>query len=217
LHAAGVKKEVIMGNETVQDNAMSLDELVAAIGERFDKSTATLAEKVNRPIPMRFDEETKKYVASLFEVAPVKPLAITEETAKLEESKLMSMKVAGFQVVPFAVGAFGAVFASELVDGLMVNSSKTTRGIIKGVGAFAAFKWGKKIPFVGSEGSKIIGLLLAFDAVRDLTPLDTWAAQLANKVSGVIPIGGLADQRGRNIRSQVNQVARDYYSSAEGR
>jgi len=70
---------------------------------------------------------------------------------------------------------------------------------------------------VGSEGSKIIGLLLAFDAVRDLTPLDTWAAQLANKVSGVIPIGGLADQRGRNIRSQVNQVARDYYSSAEGR
>jgi hypothetical protein len=105
---------------------------VTDVIQSLNKNTESSA-KLNETINMRFDEITKAWTAKLAEVAPVKTAVLSEDTAKLEESKLMSMKVAGFQVVPFAVGAFGAVFASELVDGLMVNSSKTTRGIIKGV------------------------------------------------------------------------------------
>ncbi len=191
-------------------NEVPLRDFITSLKKSSD-STAKLCETIS----MGFDEITKKWMPKPAEVAPVKP-AVTE-TANLEESKLASMKVAGFQVVPFATGAFGAVFASELIDGLMVNSSTTTKGIVKGVGAIAVYKWGKKIPFMGKAGAEIFALLLAFDAVRNLTPLDAWAAKLANKVSGVIPIGGLADQRGRDVRARANRVVADYYSRAFGR
>jgi hypothetical protein len=203
LYAAGVEKEVIMDNPTQE---VDITEVITSLKQNSD-STAKLCETIS----MGFDEIKKTWVPKLAEVAP-KP-----DAAKLEESRIASMKVAGVQVLPFAIGAFSAVFVSELIDGVMVTQSKVTKGLVKGVGAFAAYKWGRKIPFVGDNGAKIIALLLAFDAVRDLTPIDAYAAKLANKVSGVIPIGGLADQRGRDVRDQANKVVKDYYANAMGR
>jgi hypothetical protein len=91
------------------------------------------------------------------------------------------------------------------------------KGVTKGVLAVAAYKFGKKIPLIGAEGGKVIALLLAFDAIRDITPINTWASKAANKVSGMIPVGGLGDQTGRAAKMFGPTIKRDYYSNAFGR
>jgi len=103
------------------------------------------------------------------------------------------------------VGGFVAVFLSELTDGFMATSSATTRALIKGGLAGASVKWGKKL--FGATGAKAIALLLAFDAIRDLTPMDQWADQLATKISGALPAGGLASRETelQALRSQTTQ------------
>jgi hypothetical protein len=191
---------------------IDITELMSKL-QKNTESTASLAETIG----MKFDEMSKVWTANLAEVKKV-----SDTEAKLEEAGIMKMKVAGMPVVGFAAGAFGAVFASELVDGLMINSSKTTKGLVKGAAAFAVWKYGNKIPVIGKvlngQGKDILAVLLAFDAVRDLTPLDAWAAKVANKVSGVIPTGGLADQKGRNVRAAVAvKPANSYYAAAMGR
>jgi hypothetical protein len=204
--------------ENTQTQEIDITELMNKLQKNTD-STAKLAETIN----MKFDE-AGKWVANLAEVIK-KPSSAPADEVKLEEAGVMSMKVAGLPVVGFAVGAFGAVFASELVDGLMSTQTKTTRGLVKAGSAFVIWKWGNKIPLIGKmmngTGKNIFAVLLAFDAVRDLTPLDSWAASAANKISGLIPTGGLADQKGRDIRNsavtQATRVVKDYYSKAEGR
>lgn len=130
-----------------------------------------------------------------------------EDKAGLDESIVSKVKSSTNMIVPVAVGGFGAIVASELIDGLMINQTKTTRGITKAVGAFAVYTWGKNIPFMGNTGKNVAAALLLFDALRDLTPISEWASQLANKVSKAAPVGGLGDQAGRDVMGQARRIA----------
>ena len=106
---------------------------------------------------------------------------------------IMDFKVWGVPVGGAAVGGFVSVVATELIDGFMLDSEPWKKGLAKAAVAVVAVKWGKKI--LGDTGSKTVAVLLAFDAIRDLTPIDAWAKDLANKITGNSPAAGLASHR----------------------
>jgi hypothetical protein len=140
--------------------------------------------------------------------------------AELEEVKALSgftnMKVFDIPIGKAIAGGAIAILASELVDGLMTKYSVNVKGISKLVVAGVTVKFLSKP--LGKELAGAVAFLLAFDAARDLTPIDQWMNKAANKVSGVIPTGGLGDQRGGGAAlKQANKVMKDYYSKAEGR
>jgi len=131
----------------------------------------------------------------------------------------MSFEFQGIPIGQAVAGGFVAIFASELVDGFMGNMQAWQRGLVK-LGVAAVFGlWGKRL--LGSTGSKAVALLLTFDAIRDLSPIDAWADQLAEGITGRVTTGGLA---GKNSRVRDREVppnqpkgkAESYYALALG-
>lgn len=158
------------------------------------------------------DEFSKK-----METMMAKPVP-EDKTAKLEASavsgltgQVSSFEVWGIPVGQAAMGGFIAVVATELVDGFMSTQSVQIRGAVKLVAAGALVKWGGK--FIGSTTGKAVALLMAFDAIRDLTPIDAWGANLASKITKKTPAAGLADKAGRRVAG----VPAVYTRSFEGR
>ena len=158
-------------------------------------------------------------------LAPPPPKTVDETVAEMEEKsgfldKMMEVKVWHIPVGEAALGGFVAIFASELVDGFLKNQSVQVKGLVKLGAAGASVAFGKRI--LGSTGSKVVALLLTFDAIRDLTPLDKWAYDLAAKITGMLPSAGLAGSSAVNaaqmdaVNRQANQVA-GYYSSVAAR
>ena len=131
---------------------------------------------------------------------------------------IMSFQVWGIPVGQAAVGGFVAIFASEIIDGFMKDQPPWQRGLVKLGAAGVAGMWGKR--FLGSTGAKAVALLLTFDAFRDLSPIDSWADQLAEKISGTVTTAGLAGAQSGGqslVQDQANKVVNDYYSKAFGR
>lgn len=201
-----------MENNTATQE-VDITEVMSSLKKNSD-STAKLCEVIT----MGFDEIKKTWVPKVVETGKPADTAALEESKAGVLGKVGNVSVAGVKIVPLVGGAFVSIFASELIDGFMASKGTTVKAVVKGVGAFAAYKWGKKLPLIGAEGGKVIALLLAFDAIRDLTPINSWASAAANKVSGMIPIGGLGDQTGRAIKTmRPSLVKKDYYSTAFGR
>ncbi len=145
------------------------------------------------------------------------PEASMEEAGFL--GGIMSWEFQGIPLGQAAVGGFAAVFASELVDGFMADSDAWKRGLVKLAVAGISAKWGKKI--LGNTGSKAVALLLAFDAIRDLSPLDSWADQLAEKISGRVTTAGLAGAQtgGKPVNTPATNTksgGNSYYAMALG-
>jgi hypothetical protein len=113
-----------------------------------------------------------------------------ELEAKSAFDDIMKFEFWGIPIGEAAVGGFVAILASELVDGFAATWEPWQRGLLKFGVAGASAMWGKKI--LGSTGSKAVALLLAFDALRDMTPIDSWADQIAEKISGTVTDAGLA-------------------------
>lgn len=162
-------------------------------------------------------------LAALEEKIPEKTVAVVEDPEAEMEAKgfisdLMGYEIQGIPVAQAAVGGFVAIFASELVDGFMADSEDWKRGLVKVAVAAVTVKWGKKI--FGSTGSKAIALLLTFDAIRDFTPIDSWADQLAEKISGTATTAGLAGAQvgGKKVNAQVEKLTSEagYYGKALG-
>ncbi len=175
------------------------------IVDAANAGTAKLAETVT----LWQNEATKRW-----ELNPAKTaVAVADEKAPLNESLVGTFKSATKEIVPVAVGGFAAIVVSEVVDGVMIKQKPMVRGAVKAIGAVAVWKWGKKIPFMGHTGKNVMAALLAFDALRDITPISTYASQIANKISGAIPVGGLGDQRGRDTR--VEREASQILSSSQ--
>lgn len=133
---------------------------------------------------------------------------------------IMSFEIWGIPVGQAVLGGFVAIFASELIDGFMANQPPWQRGLAKLGGAAVAGLWGKRI--LGSTGAKAVALLLTFDAMRDFTPVDAWAKQLAEKISGTLTTAGLADTSNRraapvntNTGARAN-AGQSFYSQALG-
>lgn len=141
-----------------------------------------------------------------------KPAEAELVDAALEESGVLSnvtsMKVWNIPVGQALVGGFVAVFASELIDGFMAAQGVMTRGVVKLIGAGAAVGWGKGL--LGDTGSKAVALLLAFDGIRDIIPIDQWAKGFANQATGMVTQRGLAGLKDTNAVDLAAQVARDY-------
>ena len=166
---------------------------------------------------------TMEDVQKLFEAQPKAEVITTEEAEKevAEHERTMTgvfdqalnFEVAGIQVGKAAVGGFAAIFASELVDGFASTQSENVRGMIKiGVGwgmvAFAS-KW------LGKTLTTSAALFLTFDALRDLTPLNEWAANLADKITGTSAPAGLRGDTGNTKMGafqQAQNVANNYAS-----
>ena len=149
------------------------------------------------------------------------------EVAKVEDSgiattmnKITDFEVAGIPVGAAIVGGAIAVFATEVIDGLLVKQSSMVRGAVKLGGAAVIMIYGKKV--IGSKAAGAVALLMAFDAIKnDLLPQPFgYVTAGANKLTGVVTSAGLGWTGGPAKTGAVNQatrVARDYYATAEGK
>ncbi len=187
------------------DEATKEKEVIeVAFTQEAQKNLENIA-KLGETMNATFDDLKKRW-----EVKPEDK----KEVAPLNESITGSVKKATSQIVPVAIGGFAAIVVSEVIDGVLIKQKPMVRGLTKFAGAAAVYAWGKKIPFMGETGKNIFAGLLLFDALRDVTPISSWASQVANKVSGAIPVGGLGDQPGRDTRkdvlSQANTVVTNY-------
>jgi hypothetical protein len=188
----------------------------------FDNSVSKVTEKSKNDLTGILSDWTEKFRTTYKVVDGGQEKTaevVTKEVpvADMAEANIAKMEIMGLPIGQAAVGGFVAVFATELVDGFLAAQSSYVRGAAKLVAAYAASKWGKKIPFVSSEGAKAVALLVTFDAIRDLIPIDTYAKQLATKLSGTWTSAGLA-QGSSYSYAKVSPVTRsaDYYSGMLG-
>lgn len=188
------------------------------VSSKFDAQLAELNETARKalvPQPeIKTDEQTK---------------AETDEAAKLEEKKsedkakmeqaAISRTIAGFEVwdIPLGqalVGGFTAVFASELIDGFLIKQGDMLKGVVKLAGAGAAVKWGGRV--LGSTGSKALAILLAYDGIRSIIPIDTWARKGATTVTSRMPAGGLGGFTSNIENRGGNGHQAGYYEALKG-
>ena len=146
------------------------------------------------------------------------PGAVEQHQGRALEN-IAKMEVWDIPLGQAAIGGFSAVFASEVVDGFLGGQSTMVRGLVKAVMAGAIVKWGSRI--LGKTGAQAAAILLAYDAVRLFLPIDQWATKVATGVSGVVTTKGLGGNKEIAFQStavsQAQQVAADYYGTAEGR
>lgn len=190
--------------------------------------TATDIKNVLDSLPKKDDVDTllstvKGIDARLADLG--KPQEEKKEDPEPEEAKMeakgwfddiMSFEFQGVPIGQAALGGFAAIFASELVDGFMANAEKWQRGLVKLGIAWLAGTWGKRI--LGNTGGKAVALLLTFDAIRDFSPIDSWADQLAEKISGTVTTAGLAGNQSRGRETPANPKGgnNSYYAAALG-
>jgi len=187
--------------------------------EAMDKGFASVGSKLEAQIA-EFNETAKKVLGAKPEDIKTAEELKAEEAAKLAQAGavagITSFEVWDIPVGQALVGGFTAVFASELIDGLLVKQSDWVKGLVKLAGAGAAVKWGGRI--LGSTGSKALAILLTYDGIRSLIPIDAWAKKVADMITGIIPGGGLGGFKG-NVHKEVpgNGHKVDYYDKAFGR
>lgn len=144
---------------------------------------------------------------------------------------ITKMQVWDVPVGQALIGGFSAVFVSELVDGFFASQQPMTLGVIKLAAAGVLVKWGGRL--LGSTGSKAAALILAYDGIRQILPLDEWAGRLSGGIAARTG-GGLAGKAGmgrrrfpgwkpsmREMKEEATGkfafIQADYYAGAEGR
>ncbi len=180
-------------------------ELIANIGKgleglgtkfsALDQAVAHLQETVSKPVVAKADAAPK-----------LEPEAVAEMASSGVLGGITGMEVWNIPVGKALVGGFVAVFGTELIDGFMASQSVQARGAAKLVGAGIALKWGRKL--LGSDGATAVGLLMAFDGIRDILPIDQYAKSLANKASGVVTQRGLASINDSRAVREATEAAR---------
>lgn len=185
---------------------------LTSVGSKLETQFAELNERAKKnltPDPVKVPDAVKS----------AEEVAAEAEKAKLEQplAGITKMEVWDIPVGQALIGGFVAVFSSELIDGFLAAQSGMIRGMIKLVGAGVAAKWGSGL--LGSTGSKAVALLLAYDGIRAIVPIDEWASRLAG---GIKPLtgGGLGGRAGMDreaVNPRGNGHAEDYYAKALGR
>lgn len=189
------------------------------VGSKLDAQLAELNETAKQALTPKPEVKTDEQIKAETDEAAKLEEKKAEEKAKLEQAAI-SRTITGFEVwdIPVGqalVGGFTAVFASELIDGFLIKQGDMLKGVVKLAGAGAAVKWGGRV--LGSTGSKALAILLAYDGIRSMIPIDTWARRGATVVTSRMPAGGLGGFT-QNIESRGNgHAAEDYYAKAFGR
>jgi len=196
-------------------NPMDEEKVIAALNEGF----AGVGTKLEAQLAA-FNESARGLLGS----RTTDPTEIDKATDKVIDKADMeqltgitNLEVWDIPVGAAVVGGFVAVMASELIDGFLMNQGGTTKGLVKLVAAGASVKYGKR--WLGSTGSKAVAILLAYDGIRMLLPLDEWANRGATALSGVMPGAGLAKNAGQDITPNPGGGGRgavDYYAKALG-
>ncbi len=156
--------------EGLEGIGTAITDMKAAIAELSDQVTAKEPDEV----------KTKEEVADLEQAAIAK--SVTD------------MEVWGIPLGKAALGGLGAVVGSELVDGFMVSQSNTTKGFVKLIAAGSVYKFGKR--WLGAGLASAITLVLAYDGIRSLLPIDEWGNRIASTLTGIMPGAGLAGKAG---------------------
>lgn len=185
--------------------------------EAMDTGFANVGSKLDAQLA-ELNETAKKILINPEDVKSAEQLkAEADEKAELKQAGAVA-GITGFEIwdIPVGqalVGGFTAVFASELIDGFLVKQGDWMKGIAKLVGAGVAVKWGPRL--FGSAGSKALAILLAYDGIRSLIPIDTWAKRGATTVTGMIPAGGLGGFT-PNVEKGGNGKKPSYYEALKG-
>ena len=177
----------------------------------WDALLASIQEiKANKPDMTGF-ARLSDITAELEKIKPIKVDAKVDgkpvQDASLEDPRaragalggITEMKIWEIPVGAAVVGGFVAVMASELVDGFLVKQSPQIKGMVKLVAAGAVKRWGSGM--FGSTASNAVALLLAYDGVRMLLPLDEWASRLVGGVTRLTGqgLGGKAGMSSPNV------------------
>lgn len=168
-------------------------------------------------------DEFSQAITKLSEPSKEDEKADAEDVGELGQAKaiesVMNFKVWDIPVGQAVIGGFSAMFVSEVIDGVMGQRTLMTKGIVKLGTAGVIGQWGGQL--LGTTGKRVVVLLLAFDGLRDITPLDQWARQASSAISGVLPTAGLAGPPDRpnprpNVVREAETVAGNYYRGALG-
>lgn len=142
---------------------------------------------------------------------PADPVAKMEQGGALEG--ITKLEVWDIPIGKAIVGGFSAVVVSELIDGFLAAQSTMTQGLVKLAAAGASVKWLSR--FLGATGAGAMALLLAYDGIRSMLPIDEWAGRFSGAISKIRTGGGLAGKAGMkryNVIEQAEKVAGNYYS-----
>ena len=126
---------------------------------------------------------------------------------------ITQMEVFNIPIGKAVIGGLSAVFVSELVDGFLIAQSNMVQGLVKLGVAGATLKWGKR--WLGAAGAGAFALLLTYDGIRHILPIDQWGARGATALTGLIPARGLG---GNKISTVPMAAARGggYYAGLKG-
>jgi hypothetical protein len=191
----------------------------------MDEQTQTLIEGINKGVSERLDtfnsDMTSKFDAKLAEIdEKIKPPEVEDEPAEVAKNgigeNVAKMEFWDIPVGQALIGGFSAVIASELVDGFLASQNTMTLGVVKLASAGALAKWGGRL--LGSTGSKAAAIILAYDGIRQILPLDEWAGNIAGWVKPRTG-GGLAGKAGMTppgTRGVPAAPSGDYYAGLWG-
>ena len=193
-----------------------------AILEAMEKGFADQETKIGSKLDAQLAElnETAKkvLVPKAEDIKTPEELKAAEDKAKLEQAavarNITSFEVWDIPVGQALVGGFTAVFASELIDGFLIKQGDVIKGVVKLAGAGVAVKWGGRV--LGSTGSKALAILLAYDGIRSIIPIDTWARRGATAVTSRMPAGGLGGFQPNVRETPGNGHREDYYEALKG-
>lgn len=195
----------------------------------MDPETIAVLEKLNSELGQGLTtfgaklEEVSGSIAKIpDEIKTIAELTLEAEKSKMEAGGplggILDIEVWDIPVGQAVVGGFVSVLVSELIDGFLAKQGDMVIGIVKLAAAGAAIRWGK--PLLGSAGSKAVGILLAYDGIRHILPIDQWAHRLATGVSGVVTTRGLGGNKDSVIdateQAPGNGHQPDYYEALKG-
>jgi hypothetical protein len=193
-----------MDPTTITMDKDALDEMFKGVNEKLDQV---------QTIEARLEEISGKLVAKPVETPPEDKNPDDAELHKGALEGIADFKVWDIPLGQALIGGGISVFASELIDGFLAGRSTQIAGVVKLAAAGAAVKWGGRM---GTTTSRALALLLAYDGLRSLIPLDEWMGNLAGRIVSRTG-GGLAGKAGMgDVLNQASKVANDYYSRALG-
>lgn len=181
----------------------------------MEADVKALIDGIDEGVGKRLDTFGSGFDAKLAEIEE-KLTPKAEDPGPAPEKAMEGITKMEFWDIPIGqalVGGFSAVVASELVDGFFAAQQPMTLGVIKLAGAGVLAKWGDRL--LGSTGSKAAAIILAYDGIRQIIPLDEWAGRLTGAVTTRTG-AGLAGKAGMTGGSGSKAGTTDYYAGLYG-
>lgn len=102
-------------------------------------------------------------------------------------NKIRDVQILGIPLGEATVGFGAGIFVSEVTDGLLAPKLPAAVPVvaIKFGEAYAMSRWGHKV--IGSGGARMATVVLTYNAIRAVLPIDTYIRDFVQKLLGYIP------------------------------